>query len=167
MDYQKTVSVGGDPARALETVRMVFIQQNFRIIPIDAREFEVQGPGMNNNRGNPLLAVSRGRVALSGRTLSIEAELGALRRFSRVMTLFLVGLGAFMLIVFGGLSALGLLHPRAHSVIPIKGPWILLLVLAPFSPWPFLLPMMMRGCRRNAERALETLMDNAAGVSAQ
>lgn len=165
MDYQKTVSVSGDPAWALETVRQVFIQQNFRITSMDPREFEAVGPGMNNNHGHPLLAVSRARVSLSGRSLSIEADLDSLRRFSRLMTGFIFGMAAFMLIIFSALAAAGLLHSRGHgAAMSIKSPWLFLLILAPFAPWPFLLPMIMGGVSKRAHQALETLMENAAGA---
>lgn len=159
MEYRKTCAVKGDARKALESVRMVLMRRDFRIVPLDTRGFEATGPGMMNNQ-DPLKAVSRVCVRLNGDRLTAEADFGALRRFFRLMTLFLIGLTLSLAALFGGLDYFGKMHWRGWN----PSGWIKVLVyISPLLPWPVLLPLLIRGARAKAVRTLDTLLENASG----
>ena len=161
MEYQKTSTVKGDAQKALESVRMVLMQRDFRITPLGARGFEAAGPGMVNNH-DPLKAASRVCVRLNGTQLTVEAEFGALRRFFTFMAIFLLGLALFLAALFGGLDYFGKMHWRGSN--PNPAGWIKALVyISPLAPWPVILPLLIRATRAKAVKTLDTLLENAAG----
>jgi hypothetical protein len=161
MTHHAVVAVRGDPASALETVRSVLVHLNFRVTPIGPSEFQAAGPGMSHSFAHPLLGIAEARVSLLGRDLSLEADLGALRRFGRWLGLFLGGMAIFMLALFVFLSSQGWLYGRGGSR-PVEGATLVGVILLPFAPWLVILPLVLRSLRRKTVRAIDTLLANAA-----
>jgi len=70
---------------------------------------------------------------------------------------FIVGLAAFMLIVFATVFSL--------QGQPVRK--ILLLSLVPFAPWPVVIPLMAKFMKFRTTRALDVLVTNMATVARQ
>lgn len=126
----------------------VFIQNGFAVVKKDRTGYEIQGPGMISSRQNPLLGISRLMGFLEDNHLNVKAEFGAIRKLRKLMVLFLAVLALFLTVFFAVLF-----HDR-----PNYNFW---LPLAPFIPWPFLIPLMVRMFFRRTQRALDTLINNA------
>ena len=159
MAYQKTVEITGNPAKALETVRDVLIQKSFRIEPTGSRSFEATGPGMTQMGGktsDPLLAASRVTVMVGGRSLTLDAQFGGIRRMVRFLVVFLLALAGFMAIL------MGMLHRAGH----LSGGMIWRSsILWSLAPWPLLIPLLVVVARRRAVKALDTMLHNASVVA--
>lgn len=149
IDYEKEVRCGKDCGPSLLTFSLnVFIQHGFAVVKKDATGYEIQGPGMISSRQSPLLGISRLMCFLQNNHLILKAEFGAIRKLRKLMLLLLAALALSLTIFFAVLF-----HDR-----PNYNPW---LPLAPFIPWPFLIPLMVRVFFRRTQRALDTLINNA------
>ena len=158
MDYQRTVDVRQNPAKALDVVRMTLAQQGFRLQEVDRTTFEAVGPGMNNNHVSPLRGVSRARVGVNGGELTIQAELGAVRNLQRFIRYFPTTLCLFLFGVFYVLAHFGAFPRQGLKVAAIvcganAALWIPIGLI-----WA---PAMSRGTLR----ALDTLMENAGVIA--
>ncbi|NIP25447.1 MAG: hypothetical protein GWN67_23195, partial [Phycisphaerae bacterium] len=101
MDYEKTEPFTGNMDKALEVAKNVFIQHNFQIERDSDSEVEFTGPGMLSSRQNPLVGISRICIRGTRDNLSVEAEFGGIRRLTKYLVLFILGLAIFFLLFFG------------------------------------------------------------------
>lgn len=153
MDYERSVSVRENPAKALDMMRLAFAQQGFRLQEVDRTTFEVTGPGMNSNRVDPLRGVSRGRVTLSGSELTIQAELGAVRNLQRFVRFFPTALCLVLFIIF-------------YFALPRQGLKVAALVCGiNAAVWIPIGMIWAPALGRGTVRALDTLMDNAGVIA--
>ena len=158
MDYNKTVSLSGSEEKALEVARNVFIQHGFEIVENSNSKLELRGTYQIWLKGqNPLVGVSRVRVQVAGSNLSVEADFGVIRKTTWCLIFFIVGLAAFMLIVFATVFSL--------QGQPVRK--ILLLSLVPFAFWPVVIPLMAKFMKFRTTRALDVLVTNMATVARQ
>lgn len=149
IDYDKEVRCEKGHAPAVLRFSLnVFIQHGFTVVKKDTTGHEVKGPGMISSRQSPLLGISRLMCFFQDHHLILKAEFGAIRRIRKLMILFLTALALFLMILFAALF-----HDRASYNF-----W---LPLAPFVPWPFLIPLMVRLFFNRTQKALDTLMNNA------
>lgn len=155
MEIRKTVSFSGSPDRALETARDTLVHQNFKLTATTRTSLEAEGPGMNSTKENPLLGLSRVRVDVTGHELSAVAEAGGVRRLLTIVSLVLVGVTIMDIALFSFL-------PNRNG----SGPLHWYYGLAPTAPWIIIMPLMTRWVRRRTNRALDTLLANAAAIAA-
>lgn len=155
MDYEKTIPFSGSTEKALEMARNIFIQQNFQIVASADSAVELTGPGMLSSRQNPLVALSSVTIHATGGSLSIEADFGAIKTLTRYLTYFILGMAIFFFVLFG------LLFYEQGQ------PARLLIPLAPFAPWPILIPVLAKIMRRRTRRALDTLMNNISAIAVE
>ncbi|HPO13090.1 MAG TPA: hypothetical protein PLI09_06560 [Candidatus Hydrogenedentes bacterium] len=152
MKYERWINLDGNPAKALESAREQFLQQGFKLTSLSPTSFEVTGPGMNNTRQNALRGVSKAYVSISGKELHVEAELRYARRMQRFVLFFppalILGLMATFLVTLPGSKTVAL-----ASCIPQLLIWIpISLIWAP-------------SIRRRTEKAIDTVMENAALIA--
>lgn len=150
MDYEKTMPFSGNMEKSLEAARNVFIQHNFQIVRGSDSEVELTGPGMLSSRQNPLVGISRVCIRGTSGNLSIEAEFGGIRKLTKYLALFIVGMVIFFLVFFG-------------IILPKQGEpadKIILISLAPFIPWPIIIPLMAIWMKSRTSKALDTLLNN-------
>lgn len=159
VDYEKSVELKGDPAKALEMAQGVFVQQGFRITETAEDGFEVSGPGMTNNKQNPLLGASKVRATVIGRALSLQAELGGVRQMRKFLLCFIPGMAIFFLILFS------ILPHTDRGGQPISLGSVYKLIGLIFSPWLVIIPVMTSGMRNRTVEALDTVLHNAAVIS--
>ena len=150
MDYEKTMPFSGNMEKALEVARNVFIQHNFQIVRGSDSEVELTGPGMLSSRQNPLVGISRVCIRRTSGELSIEAEFGGIRKLTKYLVFFIVGMAIFFLVVFG------IIFSRQGQ--PANK--IILIALAPFIPWPVIIPLMAIWMKSRTSKALDTLVKN-------
>jgi len=105
---------------------------------------------MLSSRQNPLVGISRVCIHETSGNLSVEAEFGGIRRPTKYLVLFIVGMAIFFLAFFG------IMFSRQGQ--PIKR--IILTALAPFIPWPVLIPLMAIWMKSRTSKALDTLLNN-------
>jgi len=154
MDYEKTVPFGGNMEKALEVAKNVFIQHNFQIVRGSDTEVEFTGPGMLSSRQNPLVGISRVCIRGTSGNLSIEAEFGGIRRLTKYLVLFIVGMAIFFLVFFG-------------IILPKQGQpadKIILISLAPFIPWSVIIPLMAMWMKSRTAKSLDTLLNNMVAL---
>jgi len=150
MDYEKTAPLSGNMKKALEVAKNVFIQHNFQIVHDSDIEVEFTGPGMLSSRQNPLVGISRVCIRGTSGNISIEAEFGGIRRLTKYLVFFIVGMAIFFLVFFG-------------IILPKQGQpadKIILISLAPFIPWPVIIPLMAIWMKSRTAKALDTLINN-------
>ena len=154
MDYEKTVPFSGNMEKALDVARNVFIQHNFEIVHGSDSEVELTGPGMLSSRQNPLVGISRVCIRGTNGNLSIEGEFGGIRKLTKYLVLFIVGMAIFFVVFFG------IILPKQGQ--PLNK--IILISLAPFIPWPVIIPLMAIWMKSRTSKALDTLINNMVAL---
>ena len=150
MDYEKTEPFSGNMEKVLEVARNVFIQHNFQIVRDSDTEVEFTGPGMLSSRQNPMVGISRICIRGSSGNLSLEAEFGGIRKLTKYLVFFIVGMAIFFVVFFGILfSKQG--QPLNKTI---------LISLAPFIPWPVIIPLMYLWMKSRTSKALDVLVNN-------
>lgn len=147
MDYQRSIPLSGNPEKSLETAKMIFMQNGFRMKKKGERDLEFIGPGMNSTKECPLLGVSLARIQVSAGHLKMEAELGSARWMQRFLFLFPFALGTILFLSFAAIQKNWSVGFSAFLSV---------------SPWLILSPIMSRWIRRRTTQALDVLMENAA-----
>lgn len=148
MKYERRNNIEGNPAKALETARDMFVQQGFKLTSMSPTSFEVTGPGMSSTRQNALRGVSKAYVNLSGRELYVEAELGGARKMQRFVLFFPPTLILSIMLLFLAMVPGSKTIPLA-ACIPQLVLWIpISLIWAPYI-------------RKKTEKAVDTVMENA------
>ena len=153
MDYEKTIPFTGNAEKAVELARNVFIQHGFQIVNNSDSALELVGTGTVWTKGqDPLVGISKVYILGTSSKLSIEAEFGAIRKTIKYLIYFLLSMAAFFLVVFGIQFYL-----QGQSVRKL-----LLITLAPFSPWPIIVPLMAKFMKFRTSRAIGVLLNNMA-----
>ncbi len=150
MDYEKTEPFSGNMEKAFEVAKNVFIQHNFQIVRDSDSEVEFTGPGMLSSMQNPLVGISRVCIRGTSGNISIEAEFGGIRRLTKYLVFFIVGTAIFFLVFFGIMFS--------KQGRPLNK--IILNVLAPFIPWPILIPLIHILMKSRTSKALDRLLTN-------
>ena len=135
MDYEKTEPFSGNMEKVLEVAKNVFIQHNFQIVRDSDTEVEFTGPGMLSSRQNPIVGISRICIRGTRNNLSIEAEFEGIRKLTKYLVFFIVGMAIFFVVFFG------IIFPKQGQ----PADKIILISLAPFIPWPIIIPLIY-GC---------------------
>jgi hypothetical protein len=154
MDYEKMVPFDGNLSKAIEAARNAFIQHNFQIVHDSDLEVELTGPGMLSSRQNPLVGISRIRIRGSSGNLSLEADFEGIRKLIKFLTFFIIGMAVFFVVLFG------ILFSRQGQ--PVTK--IILISLAPFIPWPVIIPLMAIWMKSRTSKALDILVNNMAAL---
>jgi len=152
MDYEKTIEFGEDVEKAFEVAKINFLPHGFQIISISDTDFEVVGPGTLWTKGqDPMVGISKAHISSVDGKLSIRAELGGVTKAIKYLIIFIVAMAVFFLIVFGILF--GQLQGQSMRKV-------FLISLAPFAPWPVIVPLMYRFLKSRTCRAIDVLMNN-------
>lgn len=150
MDYEKTEPFSGNMEKVLEVAKNVFIQHNFQIVHHSDTEVEFTGPGMLSSRQNPIVGISRICIRGASGNISIEAEFGGIRNLTKYLAFFITGMAIFFLVLFG------ILLPKQGQ--PLNK--TILISLAPFIPWPVLIPLIHIWMKSRISKALDRLLTN-------
>ena len=150
MDYEKTEPFSGNMEQVLEVAKNVFIQNNFKIVRHSDTEVEFTGPGMLSSRQNPVVGISRICIRGTSGNISIEAEFGGIRKLTKYLVVFIVGMAIFFVVLFG------ILFSKQGQ--PLNK--IILMSLAPFMPWPVLIPLIHIWMKSRTSKALDRLLTN-------
>ncbi len=150
MDYQRTLSLQGDAQLALEKAVQIFVQNNFALKKIHSNKMELCGPGMTSTKENPLVGVSKAWLKLSGKQITLEAELGSVRRMQWFIWIFPIALGLFLFLIIGASEK------NFRNALPVC--WAI-------SPWIVLSPLMSWWMKRRTLRSLNVLLENSAELS--
>jgi hypothetical protein len=161
IDYEKSVTIKGDPKAALELARNSLMTRDFVVSSIGDAGLEAKNPQtLRNNHQDPLLAISTAFVRSHEGILTVQAEFGKVRRFTVTMTGIVLGIAVVLFVVF---AVLGVGHHQ-RGVIRIDPDIFPFLAFLPFVPWPIILVFIGRGLKKNASLALDTLLQNMASV---
>ena len=154
MDYEKTEPFSGNMEKVLEVAQNVFIQHNFQIVHHTDKEVEFTGPGMLSSRQNPLVGISRICIRGGSGNISIEAEFGGIRNLTKYLVVFIVGMAIFFVVLFG------ILFSKQGQ--PLNK--IILMSVAPFVPWPVLIPLIHIWMKSRTSKALDRLLTNMVSL---
>lgn len=166
-DFEVEAQTTEDPRQALSKAMLVLETVGFRIVSCDERNAELQGPGLNSTKQNPLLGATSIQLRCSERTIYLTAKLGGVATMQRFLTWFPLILGLSLGTIFAIAGGFG--FGRAAG-IPFGVPWAqgfrwivaaYAMALMPVAPWLFLSPMLIRVIRKRTKVALETLLQNA------
>lgn len=149
-DYSSEIPIHGDGRKLLERARDLFALEGYEVSPIATDRFEATGGHPLQNNSSPIHGVSRAVFLVSPGTLTVEAELGGVRKLRNFLLIFLPGLGLILAIVF---SFAGMFADK-----PPYMPFVA--AFAPLSPWVILVPILTYLYRRRTRRAIETLLKN-------
>ena len=150
MDYSGKVSIQGDGRKFLEKAQSIFMHEGYTVSPISGHRFEASGGHPLRKNQSPIHGVSRAVFMVSPGTLTVEAELGGVRKLRNFLLIFLPGLGLLLGVVF---FAVGMFADQ-----PSYMPFVV--AFAPLAPWVVLLPVLVYVFRRRTIRALDTLLQN-------
>ena len=154
MDYEKTEPFSGNVGKVLEVAKNVFIQHNFQIVRDSDTEVEFTGPGMLSSRQNPIVGISRICIRGTSGNLSIEAEFEGIRKLTKYLVFFIVGMAIFFVVFFG------IIFPKQGQ----PADKIILISLAPFTPWPVIIPLMYKWMKSRTSKALDRLLTNMVAL---
>lgn len=139
----------------------------FKILSCDKNRAELQGPGMNSTKQNPLLGATTIQVRRSDSAIKLDATLGGIATMERFLRWFPLGLGLMLGTLFAFVGGIGF---GQQFGIPFGVPWAqgvnwiivaYTFALLPITPWFFISPWMVNMIRRRTTEALETLLHNA------
>ena len=150
MDYEKTEPFSGNMEKVLEVAKNVFIQHNFETVRHSDTEVEFTGPGMLSSRQNPIVGISRICIRGTSGNISIEAEFGGIRKLTKYLVVFIVGMAIFFVVLFG------IMFSKQGQ--PLNK--IILMSVAPFIPWPVLIPLIHIWMKSRTSKALDRLLTN-------
>jgi len=157
MGYEKTIHFNGNTEKALEVARNTFLPLGFTIIKNTNECIELTGPGTFWTQGqNPLVGISKISVSRSGNELSINARFGGIHKTIKFLILFIIGMSIFFLVMFG------LIFNRQGT--PFQR---FFLPLAPFIPWPAIIPLMAIFMKSRTSKSLDALLNNMATLAQQ
>ena len=153
MHYTTAATFEGDTAKAFDLAAAALTSLGFRMIARDGSSLEMVGPPMTSTRQSALVGASHIWVARDLDELSIEAELGGVRRMSRFVIYFPVGLSLLLCALFYVLFGLGLDNRAGESPVlaAIGGNAVL---------WLFLGPLIARHIHARTRRGIDALLEN-------
>lgn len=156
-EYETDCPLNATPDDALARAEATLSAVGFRIVDRPRSGLVAEGPGLNSTRQNPLLGATRVELTAGDRTLRAVAEMGGVDRMRKFLLWFplLLGLGLGLLGLLVQLM-LGVGVPNAAWMLAALGPMAVL-------PWAFIGPWMAGRIVRQTERAVDTLVHNAAG----
>lgn len=156
MPFERMIESAGEPGEAMDLARTVLVEKGYRLSNSGSDQIEGVRGGMLSKGQDPLLGASQIAIRAQGSHIRITAELGGVKKTLIFMVLFIAGMAAFFLVLFGSLPG-----PFSDEM----GEWGTLMVLAPLLPWPFLMPFLAWFMKRRTESALDTFTENLATVS--
>ena len=151
--YRKSIAFTGDRTKVFEFAIMALTSVGFRLEAQSSSSLQFTGPGMNSSRENPLTGASLISLSVQEDELTLEAELGGLKRIRQVLIMLPAGLALLFLVLFGFLF-------RNRGF-----PFILFVSILPLSPWLILTPVLSHVMQKRTHRALDTFLHNI-GVAA-
>jgi len=152
--HEDFVAFTGDARRAFDAALQTLLPLGFEVEEQSSLHLVVTGPGFNSTRQNALLGISRVEFSAERSSLVVNAELGGLDRFQRLMLIFMIGVGAFDSLL---LLALWFFIERLRTHT-----WFLAIPVIIFIPWIFIAPVMTRWISKRTKNALKTLLHNMA-----
>lgn len=152
--YKISKAFSGSQEQLLRSFVTTLTQLGFRLEKQSHDTKEFLGPGMSTTRQSPLLGASVIHVKIEGRYVKVNAELGGVTRMKRFMVILIGSLCVGLGLIFGGLAAAGLLKSRNGGEVHW---WV---VLLPFLPWIFLIPLISRSLEKRTRNAIETMVHN-------
>jgi hypothetical protein len=157
MNYEKIIPFNGSIDKAFEVARNAFLPLGFRITKNTDEFMELTGPGtLWTNGQNPLVGISKIYVARTGDELLINAELGGIRNAVRFLIFFVISMSIFFVVLFG------IIFNKQGT--PVQR---FLLPLAPFIPWPAIIPLMAIWMKSRTSSSLDVLLNNMATLAQQ
>jgi hypothetical protein len=161
MQHSVSVQVRGDVKKALDQLIAALTTIGFRLVAKSKTSLEFDGPEMNSTRQSPLVGASRIRVLADAHSLSLDAELGGVRRMVRFVWLFPPALciGLFVALV----SIFAVIFPPER--LPMITGLVGAICGANLLFWLAAAPLMAMVIRNRSRRALDILVENAAMVA--
>jgi hypothetical protein len=151
MSYEKTIRFSGNFDKAIEVAKNTLMPNGFTIANNDEDAIELRGPGSFWTKGqNPLVGVSWIRLEKIEDSVLIKAEFGGVKKTIIYLCCFILAMAVFFLVLFGILFSQ---KPPTHRF---------LIPLAPFIPWPFIIPVMAIILKWRASKSLDALSHNIA-----
>jgi hypothetical protein len=154
MTHQSSVTFAGNPTPVMQRAFDALTTAGMRIDSRTDTTLQFTGPGLNSTNEDPLRGISRGRLSVTGRTITLDAELGAVQRLFRILLIMIVVMDVVACVVL--YFAL-----RGKLATPV----VLTIAVAPVAPWVFLLPLMSGWMKRRTSRAIDTLLNNLSVAS--
>jgi hypothetical protein len=154
VDYNGKIPIQGDGHTLLEKARSVFVQEGYSVSPISGHRFEASGGHPLHNNKNPIHGISRAVFMVSAGMLTVETDLGGVRKLRNFLVIFPPSLGLFLAVVF-----------TLAGDFADQPPYMAIVVaFAPIAPWAVLAPVLTYVFRRRTIRTLETLLQNLQSV---
>jgi hypothetical protein len=154
VDYNGKIPIHGDGRKLLEKAQSIFIQEGYTVSPISGHRFEASGGHPLQKNHSPIHGVSRAVFMVSPGTLTVEAELGGVRKIRNFLLIFLPSLGTFLAVT----ASLAEDFSDQPPYMPLA------IAFVPLAPWVVLLPVLVYVYRRRAIRALDSMLQNLQSV---
>jgi hypothetical protein len=170
-DYENIKTFHGDPERVFDLEITILAALGFVVTARSPSQIEFLGPGMRSTRQSALVGAGRVRIELKRNDqLTVTADFGGVEGLSRFLKTFLMSMAAGFVLLFG--VGMGLLFGQIFGVgfgVPFAPgvTWLAFaapLAVAPFIPWIFVYPFLMRMTRRKTEQALDGFTHNISTV---
>ncbi|UCF16460.1 MAG: hypothetical protein JSW59_03185 [Phycisphaerales bacterium] len=155
LQYEASVPFSGDLTPAFSAARNVLGSNGFKIERLSNKELVFTGPGMQSNRQNPILGVTRGHLRITEKSIDFSGELGGVEFMRKFLYFFPPGLAIFLMIIFG---ILGHVKPE----MPNTFLWVVPLTV---SPWIVLSPLIAKSIKKKTHAAVDTLLHNISNAT--
>ncbi len=156
MDFERYVNFTGEPRKAIEVAKTMFVQSGYKIVDVSDTSISAKHEGgfVKSQSGNTIYGASPVTVAVTGSRLIVSANFDGIKKAKKFLLYLLLGLALIL--------GLGMGIPFA-IIFEEKWPMLLAIGLGigiPLIQLPihlFITPMIMK---KRAEKALGTLIHN-------
>lgn len=153
MNYKQTVTIQSDGKALLETAMQLLMAQSFSIIKKESFYLEViAGVEVHSSNQNPILGASKIILTVSGRQLTVSAQLDGYKKLIRILSIMMVVMAI-------GFVAMAYFLPNEGS--DYKAYY----AAAPLLPWVFLMPMLGKIFKKRTVKALDTFVTNLTMIN--
>lgn len=166
MSYSISLPFEGETDRALDAAILLLGQNGFVVVDRDETRLEMDGPGLQSTKQNPLLGASHVWIDRDEGALRLEAELGGVDAMRRLLVYLPLGLAVFFVLLFGVIGGV----VWGAGIGAVGWQWLLRITpvaVLPLAPWLVISPLMMRWIRGRTECALDGLLANVAALGTQ
>jgi len=163
MDHVQTRPVAVDPHRLRQVAIQLASPSGFRVEEEAGSVVALRGAGLNSTRQDALCGVSFLRWKSDGRSVTLEADLGATRRMVKFIRYFPpclnVGLILFLGVIFYFSLPLGT-RPMLAAILAV-------LAIGNSVLWVFLGAVMARSVENRTQQALDSYLTNAIAMCSE
>jgi hypothetical protein len=150
--YYRRIPFEGNTGKAQKMFINALVPHGFKVDETHVTGCELSGPGMRSSRQNPLCGISHIAMQISDTEIAVAAIYGGILKLQKWLICFLCSMALFFVILFAILFR----NRESYSVF---------IALAPFLPWPVLIPVLIKVFKTRTTQSLDVLLENMVALA--